>query len=164
MTAANDSGEGSELTSSLVKPVTDDHEWITAHVGPSGFRADITAGLHTIIADEPVALGGTGLGATPYELLLSALGACMAMTLRMYADRKGWPLESARVHLRTAAAHEKDCESCETEEVGIPRVARRIDLVGPLTDEQRKRLLQIADRCPVKQTFEKGIKIDNVTD
>ena len=164
MTATADSGDGSGLTSALVKPVTDDHEWITAHVGPSGFRTDISAGLHTIVADEPVALGGTGLGTTPYELLLAALSGCMAMTLRMYADRKGWPLESARVHLRTAAAHEKDCENCETEEVGIPRVARRIDLIGPLTDEQRKRLLQIADRCPVKQTLAKGIRIDSVAD
>ena len=164
MTAAGDSGEGSGLTSSLVKNVTDEHEWITAHAGARGFRTDISVGLHTLIADEPVALGGTGLGATPYELLLASLGSCMAMTLRMYADRKGWPLESVRVHLRTAQAHEKDCENCETEEVGIPRVARRIDLAGPLTDEQRTRLLQIADRCPVKQTLQKGIRIDSVVD
>jgi putative redox protein len=154
--------DGPNLTSSLVENVTDDHEWISAHVGPSGFRTDVTAGLHTIVVDEPVALGGTGLGATPYELLLAALSSCMAMTLRMYADRKKWPLESVRVQLRTARAHEQDCENCETEEVGIPHLARRIDLVGPLTDEQRKRLLQIADRCPVKQTLERGIKVDPV--
>jgi putative redox protein len=164
MSDASDANERSGVTSSLVVPVTDDHEWITAHVGPSGFRTDIQAGLHTIIADEPVALGGTGLGATPYELLLASLSGCMAMTLRMYADRKGWPLESVRVHLRTARAHQKDCESCETEEVGIPRISRRIDLVGPLDDEQRKRLLQIADRCPVKQTLQRGIVVETVAD
>ena len=164
MTDARDGSERAGPTSSLVENVTDDHEWITAHVGASGFRTDIQAGLHTIIADEPVALGGTGLGATPYELLLSALSGCMAMTLRMYADRKGWPLESARVQLRTASAHEKDCESCETEDVGIPRISRRIQLDGPLSDEQRHRLLQIADRCPVKQTLERGLKIETVAE
>jgi putative redox protein len=143
---------------------TDEREWVTASVGPSGFRTDVTAGPHAFVADEPVALGGTGKGPTPYELLLGALSGCMAMTLRMYADRKGWPLEGVRIHLRTGRAHEKDCEDCETEEVGIPRVARRIELDGPLTDEQRQRLHQIADRCPVKQTLARGIKVETVTE
>jgi putative redox protein len=141
---------------------TDAHEWITAQVGASGFRTDITAGPHYLIADEPVALGGTGLGPTPYELLLGALSSCMAMTLRMYADRKGWPLESVQIHLRTARAHEQDCEKCDTEHVGIPFIARRIELTGDLTVEQRARLLQIADRCPVKQTLEGGIRVETV--
>ena len=161
MSAARE-GSDHSAAPSLVTSVTDEHEWITAHVGASGFRTDITAGPHAMIADEPVALGGTGRGPTPYELLLGALGSCMAMTLRMYADRKGWPLESVRVQLRTAQAHEKDCEDCETKEVGIPVIARRIELAGPLDDEQRKRLLQIADRCPVKQTLERGIKVQTV--
>jgi uncharacterized OsmC-like protein len=160
--SAPSEGSDNSVTSSLVANITDEHEWITAHAGANGFRTDINAGLHSLVADEPVALGGTGLGPTPYELLLGALGSCMAMTLRMYADRKGWPLESVRVHLRTAQAHEKDCEECEMNEVGIPIIARRIDLAGPLTDEQRKRLLQIADRCPVKQTLERGIKVQTV--
>ena len=155
-------GSDAAVTSSLVANITDEHEWITAHVGASGFRTDVTAGLHTLVADEPVALGGSGLGPTPYELLLAALGSCMAMTLRMYADRKGWPLESVRVQLRTAQAHEKDCEDCEANDVGIPVIARRIQLAGPITDEQRKRLLQIADRCPVKQTLERGIKVQTI--
>src|SRR5215213_2479896 len=112
--------------------------------------------------DEPVALSGSGTGPTPYELLLGALGGCMAMTLRMYADRKRWPLHAVRIHLRTERAHEEDCEKCETEEVGMPRVARRIELDGPLSDDQRARLLQIADRCPVKQTLQRGILIETV--
>jgi putative redox protein len=141
---------------------TDEREWITASVGPSGYRTEITAGAHTFLADEPVSLGGTGTGPTPYELLLGALGGCMAMTLRMYADRKRWPLRGVRIHLRTERAHEKDCESCETEEVGMPRIARRIELDGPLSDEQRDRLHQIADRCPVKQTLQRGIVIETV--
>jgi putative redox protein len=142
---------------------TDEREWITASVGGSGFRTEITAGPHRFTADEPVALGGTGKGPTPYELLLGALGGCMAMTLRMYADRKRWPLHGVRIHLRTERAHEQDCEKCETEEVGMPRVARRIELDGPLTDEQKERLHQIADRCPVKQTLQRGILVETVT-
>ena len=142
---------------------TDEREWITASVGASGYRTEITAGQHRFLADEPVALGGTGTGPTPYELLLGALGGCMAMTLRMYADRKRWPLHGVRIHLRTERAHEQDCENCETEEVGMPRVARRIELDGPLTDEQKERLHQIADRCPVKQTLQRGILVETVT-
>jgi putative redox protein len=83
----------------------------------------------------------------------------MAMTLRMYADRKKWPLESVVVQLRSAHSHEVDCEHCETEQVGIGRIERRIELAGPLTDDQRQRLLKVADRCPVKQTLERGIQI-----
>jgi putative redox protein len=142
---------------------TDEREWISATVGASGFRADVQAGPHAFIADEPIPLGGTGLGPTPYELLLGALSSCMAMTLRMYADRKKWPLQSVTIQLRTDRAHEKDCEQCETAEVGPPRIARRIELAGPLTDEQRTRLLQIADRCPVKQTLERGLKVEPVS-
>ncbi|HKH91887.1 MAG TPA: OsmC family protein [Gemmatimonadaceae bacterium] len=141
---------------------TDAREWITASVGPAGYRTAITAGAHRFFADEPVALGGTGTGPTPYELLLGALGGCMAMTLRMYADRKRWPLHGVRIHLRTERAHEEDCEKCETEDVGMPRVARRIELDGPLSDDQRVRLLQIADRCPVKQTLQRGILVETV--
>ena len=142
--------------------VTDEREWITASVGPSGYRTEITAGPHRFLADEPVALGGTGAGPTPYELLLGALGGCMAMTLRMYADRKRWPLRGVRIHLRTERAHEKDCENCETEEVGLPRIARRIELDGPLDDQQRERLHYIADRCPVKQTLQRGLVVETV--
>ena len=83
---------------------TDEREWITASVGPSGYRTEITAGPHRFYADEPVPLGGTGTGPTPYELLLGALGSCMAMTLRMYADRKRWPLHGVRIHLRSELA------------------------------------------------------------
>ena len=141
---------------------TDEREWITASVGPSGYRTEITAGAHRFLADEPVPLGGTGTGPTPYELLLGALGSCMVITLRMYADRKRWPLRGVRIHLRTGRAHEKDCESCETEEVGLPRIERRIELDGPLDDQQRERLHYIADRCPVKQTLQRGLVVETV--
>jgi putative redox protein len=133
--------------------------WVATHIDRSRYRTTVEARTHVYALDEPVAVGGTDAGPTPYEALLGALGACAAITLRMYADRKGWPLEAVHVRLRTARAHEPDCEVCETAEVGPHRVERRIELVGPLTEEQRRRLLQIADRCPVKQTLEHGIRV-----
>ena len=133
--------------------------WVSARVGSSGFRVELQARGHVLAADEPANLGGTDGGPTPYELLLGALSSCTAMTLRMYASRKRWPLEGALVQLRSARSHEIDCEHCETEQVGIGRIERRIELQGPLTEEQRTRLLQIADRCPVKQTLERGMKV-----
>ena len=137
----------------------DGGRWVTARIGLNGFRTEIEARSHGLVADEPTTLGGTDRGPTPYELLLGALGSCMAMTLRMYADRKGWPLEGVEVQLRTARSHEADCVQCDEKDVGITTVERRLELSGSLTDAQRERLLEIADRCPVKQTLERGIVI-----
>jgi uncharacterized OsmC-like protein len=133
--------------------------WLSATVGASGFRVEIVAGGFSLIADEPVPVGGTDAGPTPYDYLLTALGSCVVMTLRMYADRKKWPLVSATVHLRSGRSHEVDCENCETQSVGVKTIEQRLDLAGDLTDEQRTRLREIASRCPVKQTFERGIRI-----
>jgi putative redox protein len=133
--------------------------WVTASIGATGFRVDVTARTHTLIADEPVEVKGTDQGPTPYEFLLTAIGSCTVMTLRLYADRKGFPMEGASVMLRSGQSHERDCENCEKEKVGVGHVERRIELLGPLTDEQRTRLLEIADRCPVKQTLERGIHV-----
>lgn len=146
----------------LDAPQEDVDRWVTARVGPSGFRTEVETRSHGFIADEPVSLGGTDEGPTPYELLLAALGSCMAITLRMYADRKGWPLERVQVALRTARSHEVDCEHCATKSVGITHIQRRLELVGRLDDEQRARLLDISNRCPVKQTLERGIHIVDV--
>jgi putative redox protein len=137
----------------------DGGRWVTARIGLNGFRTEIEARSHGLVADEPTTLGGTDRGPTPYELLLGALGSCMAMTLRMYADRKGWPLEGVEVQLRTARSHEADCVQCDEKDVGITTVERRLELSGSLTDAQRERLLEIADRCPVTQTLERGIVI-----
>lgn len=142
--------------------VTGEDRWVTSRVAGAGFETMIHSRSHDFVADEPVAVGGTDKGPTPYELLLSALGSCTAMTLRIYADRKGWPLESAAVHLRSARSHERDCEQCETKKVDIGRIERKVELDGPLTDEQRARLMSIVDRCPVKQTLERGIRVDAV--
>ena len=149
-------------TSSAAVSADDAAGWVTARIGRTGFRTDATARTHALIVDEPVAVGGTDLGPTPYEVLLSALGACTAMTLRLYADRKKWPLEGVTVQLRSGQSHVRDCEECETKKVGIGHIERRLELEGALTDEQRSRLLEIADRCPVKQTLERGIHVETV--
>jgi putative redox protein len=138
---------------------TDANQWVRARIGPSGFRVDVNARTHHLAADEPRSLRGTDAGPTPYELMLAALASCTAMTVRMYADRKGWPLEETVVWLQQARPHEPDCEKCPTEKVGMGTIERRVELGGQLTDEQRARLLEIADRCPVKQTLERGITI-----
>ena len=134
-------------------------KWVTTEIGRDRYRAQVRARGHVLVLDEPLAVGGTDLGATPYEALLAALGGCTVMTLRMYADRKRWPLERVVVRLRTANAHETDCENCESSDVGPQQVEREIELEGALDDEQRRRLLQIADRCPVKQTLERGFRV-----
>jgi putative redox protein len=138
---------------------TEEGRWVTTRIDRSRYRSAVAARTHEWVLDEPVGVGGTDTGPTPYETLLGTLGGCTAITLRMYADRKGWPLEAVHVRLRQARAHEADCERCETDAVGPHRLEREIDLEGPLTDEQRRRLLLIADRCPVKQTLERGIKV-----
>ncbi len=116
-------------------------------------------GRHALVADEPVAVGGLDAGPGPYELLLMALGSCTAMTLRLYAERKGWPLQRVRVRLRHGKAHAEDCVACESGTAMIDRIDRRLELDGPLDDEQRRRLLQIADMCPVHRTLTSRIEI-----
>lgn len=140
-------------------PAAEGGVWVTTRIDRSRYRTSVEVRTHVDTLDEPVDVGGTDAGPTPYEALLGALGACTVMTLRMYADRKGWPLDGAQVRLRTARSHEEDCEVCETEEVGPHQVERQIELEGSLTEEQRRRLLLVADRCPVKQTLERGIKV-----
>jgi uncharacterized OsmC-like protein len=141
---------------------SDANQWVTARISPTGFHVDLDARGNHLTADEPVAVGGTNTGPTPYELLLSALASCTAMTLRIYAARKGLPVESIEVRVRQAHSHEVDCEHCATEAVGVDHVERKIILGGPLTDEMRQRLMQIADRCPVHQTLARGIPVETV--
>jgi uncharacterized OsmC-like protein len=126
-----------------------------------GLRTEMEAGGHTVIADEPENLGGTDAGPNPYDYLLASLGGCTAMTLRMYADRKGWPLESVTVRLSQDRIHAKDCEECETEEGRIDRIEREVELEGPLDEKQRRRLLEIADMCPVHRTLKGEVLIEN---
>jgi uncharacterized OsmC-like protein len=125
----------------------------------SGFAQEIHAGRHRIVADEPVSAGGTDTGPSPYDLLLAALGACTSMTVGMYARRKSWPLEEVTVHLRHSKIHATDCAECETKEGMLDRIERDIHFAGPLTEEQRSKLLEIANKCPVHRTLTSEIDI-----
>lgn len=123
------------------------------------FQQEIVAGAHRFLADEPVAAGGLDSGPGPYDLLLAALGACTSMTLRLYADRKQLPLTRTRVRLRHSRIYAADCAACETKEGMLDRIDRIINLEGELDAEQRKRLLEIADKCPVHRTLTSEIDI-----
>lgn len=123
------------------------------------FTQEIRVGEHTLLADEPRDLGGKDRGPGPYALLLAALGACTSMTLRMYARRKEWPLEGVVVRLRHGRIHAKDCEDCETKDGRVDEIEREIEIAGPLSAEQRTRLLEIADRCPVHRTLHAEVKV-----
>lgn len=124
-----------------------------------GLAQDITAGAHRFRSDEPAAVGGTDSGPTPYDLLLAALGACTSMTVSMYARRKQWPLERVTVQLRHSRVHAADCSSCDATEAKLTVIDRDIRLEGSLDEEQRSRLLAIANRCPVHLTLTSKIDI-----
>ncbi len=123
------------------------------------FQQEIISGKHHLIADEPVNVGGLDSGPGPYELLLAALGACTSMTLRLYAERKKLPLTRTQVRLRHSRIYAKDCAECETKEGMIDRIERVIALEGDLTAEQRTRLMEMADKCPVHRTLQSEIDI-----
>ena len=126
---------------------------------PAGFLQDITSGPeHHALADEPLAYGGTNRGMSPYGFVASGLGACTSMTIRMYARRKKWPLEHVRVDVTHDKVHAQDAEA-GTAAQKIDSFRREIHLEGDLDDEQRKRLLEIADKCPVHKTLELSSQI-----
>jgi putative redox protein len=134
-------------------------------VSSEGFLTQhITAGHHSLIADEPRELGGNDAGTDPYSLLLAALGACTSMTVQLYARKKGWPLEKVEVSLRHSRIYAEDCKDCEIKEGRIERIERFISLTGPLTEEQRTRLLEIAQKCPVHKTLTSGVSIKDYLD
>jgi putative redox protein len=126
------------------------------------FTNDIFVGQHMLRADEPVAVGGMDTGPGPYDLLAAALGACTSMTLRAYADLKGIPLERVSVELKHDKIHAADCAECETKEGKIDRIDRSITLEGKLDAQQRARLLEIADKCPVHRTLHSEVLIKSV--
>src|ERR1043165_9156646 len=127
-----------------------------------GFRSEVEAGPHRFTLDEPVDVGGTGEGPTPYDVLASALGSCTAMTLHYYAKREKIPLESVDVTVTHDRQHAKDCADCTTQQGYIHRFRVELALHGTLTDEQRQKLLAIAGRCPVAKTLQSEIRIDEV--
>ncbi len=126
------------------------------------FRTDIRVRQHALVADEPVSVGGEDTGPTPYDLLLAGLGACTSITLEMYAGRKGWPLEQARVRLKHSKIHKMDREASGDADEQLDVVDREVELIGPLDEAQRARLMEIADRCPVHRTLEAGVRVRTV--
>lgn len=123
------------------------------------FTNDIYTSKHHIVADEPRSIGGNDLGLSPYELLLSGLGACTSMTLKMYAERKNINLESIQVDLRHSKIHAEDCNECETEKGMIDQIEKHIQIEGQFTPEQKQRLYEIAERCPVNRTLLSEVSI-----
>ena len=126
------------------------------------FQQEVRTGRHRFLADEPVDVGGLDSGPGPYDLVLAGLGACTSMTLRLYAERKAVPLDRVTVRLGHSRIHAVDCENCETKEGMIDRIDRVITLAGDLNEEERKRLIEIADKCPVHRTLTSEIDIRTV--
>jgi len=150
-------GEGEDAPAAIAgleAPAPRGEEVVVAETGAGKFAQAVAVGRHRLRADEPKGSGGDDTGPGPYDYLLAGLGACTSMTLRMYAERKGWPLERVTVRLSHRKIHAEDCENCETKEGKIDRVDRAIEIAGPLDEEQRARLLEIADKCPVHRTLE----------
>jgi putative redox protein len=125
-----------------------------------GLTQSIEIRDHRLIADEPLDGGGADAGPNPYELLLSALGACTAITVRLYAQRKGWPLERVEVALHHERIHAEDCANCETQDGYLDQITKDLTFFGPLDAEQRLRLAEIAERCPVQRTLTHEIHIE----
>jgi len=138
----------------------EDAERAVSRTKAGSFYTDLAIRRHALVADEPAAVGGEDRGPTPYDYLLAGLGSCTSMTLQMYAARKRWPLEEARVRLRHRREHARDCADCEEDgDARMDVIDRDVELVGPLDEEQKARLMEIADRCPVHRTLDAGIRI-----
>jgi putative redox protein len=125
----------------------------------SKFQQTVTSGPHQMLADEPVAVGGQDSGPGPYDFVLAGLGACTSMTMRMYADRKSLPLDRVTVTLKHSKIHAADCAECETRDGMLDQIDRVISIEGALDADQRKRLMEIADKCPVHRTLTSEIHI-----
>ena len=124
------------------------------------YQTHVRAGVHEMVADEPSSLGGTDTGPNPYQLLLASVGTCKAITLRMYADRKGWHLDQVAIALRHERRDADDCDHCPDSPALIDVIDVEIQLSGDLTLMQRERLTEIADRCPVHRTLTGDLRIE----
>jgi putative redox protein len=149
------------LSDSTVGPPSDPTGVVVvSETGTGRYSQTIAAGRHLLAADEPLSLGGADAGPTPYDLLLAALGACTAMTLRMYAERKRLPLHRTTVRLWHDRVHAKDCADTEQNTGKLSRIRREIDIDGPVSEQDRQRLVEIADRCPVHRTLSSEIVLE----
>lgn len=137
----------------------EDGDVAVVDAGEGLFPQRIAAGAHRLRADEPEAVGGNDSGPGPYDLLLAALGACTNMTIKMYAERKGWRIDALETRLRHDRVHAEDCAECESRDGKVDRIRRRIRIDGPLDAEQRAKLMEIADKCPVHRTLHNEIVV-----
>ena len=147
--------------SNTTDPIYKSKSIVAVETGNEGFFTKIKAGDHAIVADEPTSVGGTNKGPSPYELLASALGACTTMTLQMYARHKKWDLKSVVVHVDHDKNYAEDCENCENSNAKIDHFDRKIELIGDLDETQKKRLLEIADKCPVHKTLHSEVVVNS---
>ncbi len=133
---------------------------VVEETGHGRFQQAVVAGAHKLLADEPVSVGGADSGPGPYDLVLAGLGACTSMTMRMYAERKQWPLEKVNVVLRHEKIHAEDCGECETTHGRIDHITRDITLTGNLDAAQRAKLMEISEKCPVHRSLHAEVKVD----
>lgn len=141
--------------------MTDTKKIVHIHIGHRNYKTVMTAGRHELVSDEPDHVGGKDLGPDPYDYLLMSLGSCTAITMRMYADRKKWPVEDIYVELRHHKAHAEDCEDCDDPKARIDKIEKDIIVKGDLDDKQLGRLLEISKKCPVHKTLLQKIEIDS---
>ena len=127
--------------------------------GPSRYVQIVSVGPHVLQADEPVNAGGNDAGPNPYELLLAALGSCASITVRMYAERKQWPLEGVHAELSWTQIHAEDCADCDSNLEFVAGIKMELAFLGDLSEEQRLRLIEIANRCPVHRTLSSQVPI-----
>ena len=139
---------------------TQSKKWVTSETPGGSFKTSLVMGEHKALADEPTSVGGSGLGPTPYDYLLAALGACTTMTVQMYAQRKGWKLDNVKVSLAHRKEHKTDCETCDEKPVKVDVIEKQIEFIGDLDAEQIERLKEISSRCPVHRTLLNEIQIE----
>ncbi|MEO0897357.1 MAG: bifunctional alpha/beta hydrolase/OsmC family protein [Bacteroidota bacterium] len=168
LSAKNDSLYAGQVIASWVtryidleeeEPLLTDKQAVV-RIGQTGFTTEVRTGKHKFLADEPPSVGGDDLGPTPYDLLVSSLGVCTAMTMRMYADRKGWPLEEVRVHLEHRHEYAEDAANADSKPAKIDVIERIIEIEGDLDEKQQARMMEIADKCPVHRTLHNEIVVE----
>ena len=141
-----------------------DKKIVHIHLGSENYKTVMTAGNHELISDEPEKVGGKDLGPDPYDYLLMSLGSCSVITMRMYAERKEWPVEDIYIELRHFKDHAEDCEDCDDPKARIDKIEKEIIIKGDLSDDQIERLLEISKKCPVHRTLLNDIEIKSTVE